>query len=225
MAGSAAACAISSCGGSPASTSRRRACCAWPRRPGATSAIRCCRPRRGCRSPTCVNRCARRSSTASSSPTRRRGSFRFRHALLAEAIYATILPGEREELHARLAEELARATAASPPSSRRTGRRRAARRGARRIGRSGAPGGGRLRPSRGSRASRAGARAVGRRPGRGRAHRDRSRRALRLDGRARQPDRCLHRARSSSPGERSNSSATEDPRRAALLHVHLGEYL
>ena len=34
--------------------------------------------------------------------------FRFRHALLAEAIYATILPGEREELHARLAEVLAR---------------------------------------------------------------------------------------------------------------------
>jgi DNA-binding CsgD family transcriptional regulator/tetratricopeptide (TPR) repeat protein len=34
--------------------------------------------------------------------------FRFRHALLAEAIYATILPGEREALHARLAEELAR---------------------------------------------------------------------------------------------------------------------
>ena len=42
------------------------------------------------------------------------GSFRFRHALLAEAIYATILPGEREELHARLAEELARSAAASP---------------------------------------------------------------------------------------------------------------
>jgi DNA-binding CsgD family transcriptional regulator/tetratricopeptide (TPR) repeat protein len=36
------------------------------------------------------------------------GSFRFRHALLAEAVYATLLPGEREELHARLAEELAR---------------------------------------------------------------------------------------------------------------------
>jgi DNA-binding CsgD family transcriptional regulator/tetratricopeptide (TPR) repeat protein len=36
------------------------------------------------------------------------GSFRFRHALLAEAIYATILPGEREELHAKLAEELPR---------------------------------------------------------------------------------------------------------------------
>jgi predicted ATPase len=33
-------------------------------------------------------------------------SFRFRHALLADAIYATIIPGEREELHARLAEEL-----------------------------------------------------------------------------------------------------------------------
>ena len=41
------------------------------------------------------------------------GSFRFRHALLAEAVYATILPGEREELHARLAEELA-GTAAAP---------------------------------------------------------------------------------------------------------------
>jgi len=40
------------------------------------------------------------------------GRFRFRHALLAEAIYATILPGEREELHARLAEELARSGAA-----------------------------------------------------------------------------------------------------------------
>ena len=35
------------------------------------------------------------------------GTFRFRHALLAEAIYGTLLPGEREELHARLAAELA----------------------------------------------------------------------------------------------------------------------
>jgi DNA-binding CsgD family transcriptional regulator/tetratricopeptide (TPR) repeat protein len=42
------------------------------------------------------------------------GSFRFRHALLAEAIYTTILPGEREELHARLADELARSGDASP---------------------------------------------------------------------------------------------------------------
>jgi DNA-binding CsgD family transcriptional regulator/tetratricopeptide (TPR) repeat protein len=41
------------------------------------------------------------------------GTFRFRHALLAEAVYATILPGEREELHGRLAEELARSLAAS----------------------------------------------------------------------------------------------------------------
>ena len=36
------------------------------------------------------------------------GTFRFRHALLAEAIYGTLLPGEREDLHARLAAELAR---------------------------------------------------------------------------------------------------------------------
>jgi DNA-binding CsgD family transcriptional regulator len=48
------------------------------------------------------------------------GSFRFRHALLAEAIYATILPGERAELHARLAglcawaAELAGETGAAP---------------------------------------------------------------------------------------------------------------
>jgi DNA-binding CsgD family transcriptional regulator/tetratricopeptide (TPR) repeat protein len=42
------------------------------------------------------------------------GSFRFRHALLAEAIYATILPGEREDLHARLAGELTRSGAAGP---------------------------------------------------------------------------------------------------------------
>ncbi len=41
-------------------------------------------------------------------------SFRFRHALLAEAIYSTILPGEREELHARLADELARSAATTP---------------------------------------------------------------------------------------------------------------
>ena len=36
------------------------------------------------------------------------GSFRFRHALLAEAVYSTLLPGEREQLHARLADALAR---------------------------------------------------------------------------------------------------------------------
>ena len=35
------------------------------------------------------------------------GTFRFRHALLAEAIYAAVLPGEREQLHGRLADELA----------------------------------------------------------------------------------------------------------------------
>jgi DNA-binding CsgD family transcriptional regulator/tetratricopeptide (TPR) repeat protein len=42
------------------------------------------------------------------------GSFRFRHALLAEAVYATILPGEREELHMRLAHALTRSEAAAP---------------------------------------------------------------------------------------------------------------
>ena len=42
------------------------------------------------------------------------GTCRFRHALLVEAIYSTILPGEREEVHARLAEELARSGTAAP---------------------------------------------------------------------------------------------------------------
>jgi DNA-binding NarL/FixJ family response regulator len=42
------------------------------------------------------------------------GRFRFRHALLAEAVYSTILPGEREELHGRLAQELARSADAAP---------------------------------------------------------------------------------------------------------------
>src|SRR5215207_6565621 len=35
------------------------------------------------------------------------GSFRFRHELLAEAVYGTLLPGEREVLHERLARALA----------------------------------------------------------------------------------------------------------------------
>ncbi|MFI5890860.1 AAA family ATPase [Actinoplanes sp. NPDC051513] len=33
----------------------------------------------------------------------RSGTFRFRHALLAEAVYAGLIPGEHEELHARIA--------------------------------------------------------------------------------------------------------------------------
>ena len=43
-----------------------------------------------------------------------RGRFRFRHALLAEAVYETVLPGEREWLHARIADELSRSADAGP---------------------------------------------------------------------------------------------------------------
>ena len=43
-----------------------------------------------------------------------RGSFRFRHGLLAEGVAATAIPGEREELHARLANALVRDGAAGP---------------------------------------------------------------------------------------------------------------
>jgi DNA-binding CsgD family transcriptional regulator len=49
-------------------------------------------------------------------PDQPAGSFRFRHALLAEAIYTTVLPGEREELHARLARALADDTALAASS-------------------------------------------------------------------------------------------------------------
>jgi predicted ATPase len=42
------------------------------------------------------------------------GTFRFRHALLADAVYATVLPGEREALHERLAEALTRDGTANP---------------------------------------------------------------------------------------------------------------
>jgi len=40
-------------------------------------------------------------------PDRASGSYRFRHALIAEAAYATLLPGEREGVHERLVHALA----------------------------------------------------------------------------------------------------------------------
>ena len=98
----------------PARPIRRRACCAWPRRPDATSAYPLLRalaalPERDVRES--LRQAVEHGVLVAEQAT---GSFRFRHALLAEAIYSTILPGEREELHARLAEELARSGAASP---------------------------------------------------------------------------------------------------------------
>ncbi len=45
------------------------------------------------------------------------GSYSFRHALLGEAVYDDLLPGERVRLHAQYAEALARAWAAAPPPS------------------------------------------------------------------------------------------------------------
>ena len=135
------------------------------------------------------------------------GSFRFRHALLAEAIYATILPGEREELHARLADELARSAPRRPPSSRRTGRRRVAapRRSPRRSRR-------RARRRRSSAWPRRSRTSSGRSrcgpPCRTRpSSRARPRRALLLGGRAGQPDgRGAARGRARASG-RSSSSA------------------
>ena len=140
------------------------------------------------------------------------GSFRFRHALLAEAIYATILPGEREELHTRLAHELAGSAARSGGARAPLGRGGSHRRGAGRLARSGTPGGGRLRLGGGPRAPGAGARVVARRARRGRARTTRPRRAL-LPGEPSWPARQVRRrARSSSRDEPSSSSASRTRR-------------
>ena len=105
---------------------RRRACCAWRRPPDATSDIRCSAQQRGFRSDELREslRLAVEHGVLVAEPAT--GSFRFRHALLAEAIYATILPGEREELHAGSPTSSRAAELRRRPSSRRTGRRRVA---------------------------------------------------------------------------------------------------
>ena len=46
------------------------------------------------------------------------GTFRFRHALLGEAVYATLLPGEREDLHAAFAAGLDESTDLDPGDAR-----------------------------------------------------------------------------------------------------------
>ena len=70
-ASSRAACATCCYSGSPSSTLRRRACCGWPRPPDATSATRCCGRWPRARSTTCTTRSDRRSTTAFWSPSRR----------------------------------------------------------------------------------------------------------------------------------------------------------
>ena len=110
-ASSPAACARRCSITSPGSTLGRRPCCDSARPPGATS------PPPLLRALAALTERDLRESLRSAVEhgvlvaDRATGSFRFRHALLAEAIYATILPGEREEVHRRLAEELARSRA------------------------------------------------------------------------------------------------------------------
>ena len=103
----------------------------------------------------CASCCVRRSSTASwCSGGRHR--FRFRHALLAEAVYATRCPASaRSCTHGWRG---ARAAAATP-GWRRTGRRQVVR-SAGRLGPGGTPGGSRLRPGGGAGAPRARAQTV-----------------------------------------------------------------
>ena len=108
-----AACVTCCFSGSPGSTARRRACCALAAAAG-----------RDVGYPLLLALAAQPESEVRESlrlavehgvlvADQATGSFRFRHALLAEAIYSTILPGEREELHAKLAAELAHSEAGS----------------------------------------------------------------------------------------------------------------
>ena len=153
------------------------------------------------------------------------GSFRFRHALLAEAVYATLLPGEREELHARLAEELARSGAAAPAEL--APHWAAAGRSAEALAAS-------VEAARQAEAVFGLAEAL--------AHLERALRlwdavpdaadlvqvdlaGLCFSAAGRPGTRARRRARSSSRNERSSWSATSDPLRAALLHEGLGRYL
>ena len=126
------------------------------------------RPWPGCRSPTCASRCARPSSTASSSPSRRR------------AASVSAMRCWRRRSTRRSSPESARScTRGSPTCSQARGacsRARAALGGggsqlggARRLGRGRPPGGGSVRAGGGARTPRAGAGALGRRAGRGRA--------------------------------------------------------
>ena len=115
----------------------------WPRCPG-------------CPTTTWSRRCARRPPTTSWSPRApsRAGAddgYHFRHALLREAIYHELLPGERSRLHAAYAQLLASPAARATGVAGRPGRR------------AGPPRDGRPRPAPRARRVRAGRRG-GRRP-------------------------------------------------------------
>ena len=66
-------------------------------------------------------------------PDRATGTYRFRHALIAEAAYATLLPGEREDVHERLARALAARRGARGRAGRALDRGAAAGGGAHRV--------------------------------------------------------------------------------------------
>ena len=86
-------------------------CSGWRRPQAATSTTDCLLAVTACRSATLRDSLRRAVEHGVLVADQARARFRFRHALLADAVYATILPGEREGLHARLADELARSGA------------------------------------------------------------------------------------------------------------------
>ncbi len=78
----------------------RRRCSGWPgspRSPAAGSATRCCRRRPGCRGGAGGG--AARGGHPPRARRRGRDRYAFRHALLQEAVYGDLLPGERVRLH------------------------------------------------------------------------------------------------------------------------------
>ena len=161
-----------------------------------------------------------------SAPIRQPAAFRFRHALLAEAIYTTILPGEREELHARLAEELARAQAASPAEL--APHWAAAGEAPEALVASidcGPAGGGSLRPGGGARTPRAGLGVVGCRVRCVRARRHRPAPSC-APGQPSSPARReQRRGRSSSAHQAVDLVEEGDPLRAVRYYDRLSRYL
>ena len=92
----------------------------WPRRSAATCRTGCS-PRAGPLPEAACwrRRCAQAVEHGVLVPDHEAATYRFRHALLAEAVYATLLPGEREGLHERLAglTTLTRPTGGRRPAS------------------------------------------------------------------------------------------------------------
>ena len=174
---------------SPASTIRRRTCCAWPRQPGAKSDTRCSAQPRGCLTVPCATRSARPWMAASWSPSRTRAASGSVMRCWRRRSTRPSSPGSARNCTRAWPRNSRAAERRGRQNSSRTGRRRAVR--PRRSRRRSKP---RARPRRSSVSRRltriwSGRSRSGPRTGRGWAHRAWPPRTLRLDGPACQPGR------------------------------------